>query len=242
VDRGLGASPLTTSPENGVSNISVRIFLPFFGGIDDREALSFVVQLLDHPNVSVYVLRVKKSPEPTEHDAKLKGNAFMSEIEENAEQTSEIQRPQLAHKLSSVSTHVLRSNDAREESHAADESLLSQISKSNNIASNARISYTEISSSTPLQTAIERAKSVVDSKDLVVVGRGRHKVSFSHRAEFEGIHKSSGGGYGNDTRKSLGDIAETFLVGGIAASILVLQAKEKKISSKVAGDKVAGDV
>jgi len=232
VDRGLGASPLTTSTENGISNISIRVFLPFFGGIDDREALSFVVQLLDHPNVSINVLRVTKSPEPTEHDTILKGNAFMSDTGENMEQNPEgVQRPSLAHKMSSASAHILRSSVAREASHAADESLLSRTLKSKVMASNARVIYTEIASSTPLQTAIERAKSVVESKDLVVVGRGRNEVSFSHRAEFMDIHKNSGGGYGNDTRKSLGDIAESFLVGGIAASILVLQAKKTTNSS-----------
>ncbi|CAG8555999.1 6456_t:CDS:2 [Funneliformis caledonium] len=226
VDRGLGSSPLTTSIDNVGNNITVRVFLPFFGGIDDREALSFVIHLLDHPNVSVTVLRLIKSSEPTEHDVTLK---VEGDLEENAESNvEESQRPSLAHKISSASAHVIRSNVARDASYAADEALLTQTLKLRTgvVASNARINYTEIASSTPLQTAIERAKEVVDRKDLVVVGRGRHDVTFSHRAEFLDILKNSGGGYGNDTRKSLGDIAESFLVGGIAASILVLQAKK----------------
>ncbi|CAG8612495.1 12180_t:CDS:1 [Funneliformis mosseae] len=233
VDRGLGSSPLTTSIDNVGNNITVRVFLPFFGGIDDREALSFVIHLLDHPNVSVTVLRLIKSSEPTEHDVTLK---VEGDLEENAESNvEESQRPSLAHKISSASAHVIRSNVARDASYAADEALLTQTLKSRTgvVASNARINYTEIASSTPLQTAIERAKEVVDRKDLVVVGRGRHDVTFSHRAEFLDILKNSGGGYGNDTRKSLGDIAESFLVGGIAASILVLQAKKSTNSTDI---------
>ncbi|CAI2185479.1 17414_t:CDS:2 [Funneliformis geosporum] len=231
VDRGLGSSPLTTSIDNGGNNITVRVFLPFFGGIDDREALSFVIHLLDHPNVSVTVLRLIKSSEPTEHDVTLK---VEGDLEENEEQGSEAnQRPSLSHKISSASAHVIRSNVAREASYKSDETLLSKTLKSRTgvVASNARINYTEIASSTPLQTAIERAKEVVDRKDLVVVGRGRHDVTFSHRTEFLDILKNSGGGYGNETRKSLGDIAESFLVGGIAASILVLQAKKSTNST-----------
>src|SRR5207248_6871072 len=117
VDRGLGVSSMTTSIENGLSNISVRVFLPFFGGVDDREALSFVIQLLDHPNVSVNVLRITKSSQPTEHDATLKNSAIISETEENNTQDSEeIQRPPLVHKISSASAHILDSKDERKAS------------------------------------------------------------------------------------------------------------------------------
>ncbi|RIA84077.1 Sodium/hydrogen exchanger family-domain-containing protein [Glomus cerebriforme] len=236
VDRGLGVSSLTTSIENGISNISVRVFLPFFGGIDDREALSFVIQLLDHPNVSVNVLRIKKSSEPTENDAILKKNTFSTETEENNTQdnSEEPQRPSLIHKISSASAHILNSNDEREASDNADEELLTQTLKSRTgvVASNARINYTEILSSTPLQTAVNRAKEVVGRKDLIVVGRGRHEATFNHRTEFLDILKNLGD-YGIDTHKILGDAAQAFLSGGVAASILVLQAKRTPNSPKL---------
>jgi len=227
VDRGLGVSSLTTSNENSDKKTSIRVFLPFFGGVDDREALSFVIQLLEHPNVSVNVLRIMISSEPTEHDATLKNSAFINEKEESADKISEdLQRPPLAHKISSASAHVLHSKDDRKASDDADELLLTQTLKSRTgvVASNARINYTEISSSTPLQTAIKRGKEIVGRKDLVVVGRGRHDATFNHRAEFIDILRNLGD-YGIDTRKSLGDIAQAFLVGDIAASILVMQAK-----------------
>jgi hypothetical protein len=225
VDRGLGVSSLT---ENSEKDTSIRVFLPFFGGIDDREALSFAIQLLEHSNVSVSVLRITISSEPTEHDATLKNSAFTKELEESTENNSEdLQRPPLAHKISSASAHILHSNDDRKASDDADEKLLTQTLKSRTgvIASNARVNYTEISSSTPLQTAIKRAKDIVGRKDLIIVGRGRHDASFNHRTEFMDIIKNLGD-YGVDTRKSLGDIAQAFLVGDTAASILVMQAKK----------------
>ncbi|GBB96608.1 hypothetical protein RclHR1_27980001 [Rhizophagus clarus] len=235
IDRGLGVSSLNQK-EGGINAISVRVFLPFFGGIDDREALSFVIQLLDHPNVSVYVLRINKSTEPTEHDSILKNNALISETDGNKipEDSEDVQRPPLAHKISSASAHILRSNDERKASADADEELLKQALKlrTGGIASNDRINYTEISSSTPLQTAVNRAKEIVGRKDLVVVGRGRHDATFSHRAESLDILKNLGD-YGSDTRKSLGDIAQAFLSGDISASILVMQAKKTTDASKL---------
>ncbi|KAG9091874.1 K(+)/H(+) antiporter [Ceratobasidium sp. UAMH 11750] len=54
IDRGL--SPLETSATYGQ-----HIFLPFFGGPDDRLALAFVVQLCVHPAVSATVVRMKKT-------------------------------------------------------------------------------------------------------------------------------------------------------------------------------------
>lgn len=235
VDRGLGVSSLNQK-ENSINSTSVRVFLPFFGGIDDREALSFVIQLLDHPNVSVDVLRIIKSSEPTEHDTTLKNNALMTETDRDiiSENSDDVQRPPLAHKISSASAHILRSNDERKASDDADEELLKQALKSRTgvVASNARINYTEISSSTPLQTAVNRAKDIVSRKDLIVIGRGRYDITFSHRAESLDIHKNLGD-YDSDTRKSLGDIAQAFLSGGIAASILVLQAKKNTNSSKL---------
>lgn len=234
VDRGLGVSSLNQK-ESNITSISVRVFLPFFGGIDDREALTFVIQLLDHPNVSVDVLRIIKSSEPTEHDTILKNNALMTETGDKIQEDSEdVQRPPLAHKISSASAYILHSNDERKASDDADEELLKQVLKSRTgvVASNARINYTEISSSTPLQTAVNRAKDIVSRKDLIVVGRGRHDVTFSHKAESLDILKNLGD-YGSDTRKSLGDIAQAFLSGGTAASILVLQAKKNSNSSKL---------
>jgi len=214
VDRGLGVSSTEKS-----DNVSIRIFLPFFGGIDDREALSFTIQLLDHPNALIYVLRIKRSQEPTEHDEILKNNAY---IEGNLEKNSEgLQRPELDRKVSSVSAQILQSNELKE-SEDADELLLEQSLRT---TPNDRIKFTEISSSTPLQTAIKRAKDTLGRRDLVVVGRGLHEATVSHKAETSDLLNNLGD-YGADTRKSLGDIAQAFLLGEVDASVLVLQAKK----------------
>jgi hypothetical protein len=53
VDRGIHSSNAQASDQH--------IFLPFFGGPDDRLALSFVVQLCANPNVTATVVRMKKT-------------------------------------------------------------------------------------------------------------------------------------------------------------------------------------
>jgi hypothetical protein len=55
IDRGRGGS---TSVGNGQ-----HIYLPFFGGPDDRLALEFVVQLCRNPKITATVVRVTKGPE-----------------------------------------------------------------------------------------------------------------------------------------------------------------------------------
>jgi hypothetical protein len=55
VDRGVMTSP----SYNGVAE--QHLFLPFFGGPDDRLALSFVVQLCSNPTVTATIVRLTKT-------------------------------------------------------------------------------------------------------------------------------------------------------------------------------------
>lgn len=58
VDRGLTASSST-------GNANQMLFLPFFGGPDDRLALSFLVQLCMNTSVQAHVVRIIKTEELT---------------------------------------------------------------------------------------------------------------------------------------------------------------------------------
>jgi len=227
IDRGLGMESRKMADNNMPSDgIDMHVYLPFFGGIDDREALSFVARLLNNPRVTATVIRIRKSNEPTDNDATL---SRTSPLETNFNPNgNEPLRPPLAHEMSTASAHVLSSNVERQLSDKADDLLLSEYFKvgTGTLTKNSRISYNEISSSTVLQTAIERGKEVVTRKDLVVVGRGRRKANVIHREEFVEVLRNLGLSYGNDTRKCLGDVAEAFLVGQITSSLFVIQGKK----------------
>ncbi|CAG8503757.1 16863_t:CDS:2 [Cetraspora pellucida] len=220
VDRGFGSTDNTRTLPNPMGYL--HIFVPFFGGADDREALTFSFRLLEYPNVSVTVVRIKKSERPTENDVVLKSDAQS----EASTVDDEKDRPPLDRQISTISVIEAVARQENEE----DESFLEMHlkSKSGYPARNARISYKEVTSYTPIQTAVERAKEVVNRKDLVVVGRSRHSHSNErhHHYEFRELIKNLGH-YGNDTHKSLGYVSEAFLVGGVTASLLVLQAKQE---------------
>ncbi|RIA89541.1 Sodium/hydrogen exchanger family-domain-containing protein [Glomus cerebriforme] len=215
IDRGLGVGSRT-----GLGGTDIHVYLPFFGGIDNRAALSFVVRLLKNSNVTATVIRIKRSDEPTDNDAVLQRIEFDDSNHDNIDNEFT--------KMSSASAHVLNSNTIRHLSEMADELLLSEYFKvgTGSLVNNPRINYSEILSSTPLQTAVEHSKKIVSRKDLVVVGRERRDAIMSHREEFIEVLKNFGLSSGNDTRKCLGDLAEAFLVGQIASSMLVIQGKK----------------
>ena len=73
VDRGFGSSASVT-PGAGQ-----HIFLPFFGGPDDRLALRLVVQLCHHANVTATVLRITKMDEDSSSEAESSHKAELSE-------------------------------------------------------------------------------------------------------------------------------------------------------------------
>lgn len=59
VDRGLGGTTHVSS-----SNVSLFIAVLFFGGGDDREALSYGVRMAEHPGIRLMVIRFFVEPEP----------------------------------------------------------------------------------------------------------------------------------------------------------------------------------
>jgi hypothetical protein len=225
IDRGLGVGTRKTQNKTLSNGLDIHVYFPFFGGIDDREALSFVVRLLNHPNVTATVLRIKKTNEPTDNDTTLRRRSDPLVTHFNPQSDIELQRPPLTHEMSTTSEHVLNSDVERELSDEADELLLLEYFKidTGKLINNPRIKFREISSSTALQTAVKRGEEIVTQKDLVVVGRGRQKAVVSHREEFVEVLKNFGLSYGNDTRKCLGDLAEAFLVSQIASSVCVIQ-------------------
>ncbi|CAG8674315.1 11471_t:CDS:2 [Gigaspora margarita] len=225
VDRGFGSIDSNTRTIPNPMGY-LRVFVPFFGGADDREALNFAFKLLEYPNVNITVLRIIKSDQPTGHEVTLKPETQI-EVPDDDEKN----RPPLDRQISTISISEAVENQENKD----DESFLEKNlkSKTGYPARNARISYQEISSNTPIQTAVERAREIVHRKDLVIVGRSRHSHANErhHHGEFRELIRNLGS-YGNDTYKSLGYVSEAFLVGGVVASLLVLQAKNVEVEKK----------
>jgi hypothetical protein len=90
IDRGFGSSA-NFAPGGGQ-----HIFLPFFGGMDDRLALRFVVQLCRRANVTATVVRIEKNDEDDNRSSSetgVGGKLAMSEsmqVHQNALQSNQL--------------------------------------------------------------------------------------------------------------------------------------------------------
>ncbi len=85
IDRGFGSSA-SYAPGAGQ-----HIFMPFFGGPDDRLALRFVVQLCHHTNVTASIVRIenKDGESSSMGSAKLEMSASM-QVHQNALQSNQL--------------------------------------------------------------------------------------------------------------------------------------------------------
>ena len=61
VDRDLGGTAQVSA-----SNVSSIITVPFFGGCDDREALSYGARMAEHPGISLVAIRFLFHPDTQE--------------------------------------------------------------------------------------------------------------------------------------------------------------------------------
>ncbi|CAG8741043.1 17275_t:CDS:2, partial [Cetraspora pellucida] len=215
IDRGLINDIDVTSPP--------RVFVPFFGGVDDREAVNFARRLLhDDPNVRLTVLRIIKSENPTEND--------IPEVQPDQNDVPEVQSDQ-------NEIHILEVQSDQNEIHIADEPnerllhdrsmptidskyAISQEYRDDELIWNelrllseqeSRLNCPEkLYSFTPIQYAIKEARNHFrEGKDLVILGHNSHST----------VNEP-------DTRRSLGYVAEAFLAGDITPSLLVLKAKQ----------------
>ncbi|CAE6495963.1 unnamed protein product [Rhizoctonia solani] len=211
IDRGL--SPLETSATYGQ-----HVFLPFFGGPDDRLALAFVVQLCAHPAVSATVVWMKKLDGLEEVDTRLT-DLKAQLVDAVVEAGQDTVYPQ-------------NTTQTRLQSDAADDMLWNRMTSTTEAHSSAiqdalsRITFVQDESPTPLTGILQRCTTehttaVTNSKALlVVVGRGRRMGAASRTDELKRMVASA------EVRRTLGDVATAFVAGGAKASLFVLQASE----------------
>ncbi|CAH1764627.1 2038_t:CDS:2 [Entrophospora sp. SA101] len=244
VDRGLGVTVGTMPLQPG---FQISIVLLFFGGNDDREALNFVVRLLDHPYVSAKVVRISHSTVLTENDnhsstlptSSTEGDDGLTTDSiydpnnnepSNSNNSNKLpERPQLAHKISTASVQVLKADIDRETSNETDDSLLKRYfgTEDGALKSNPRIKYYSIKAFKPLRAAIKVAKESVSHKDLVIIGRGRRGALLTHRDEYLELLKDLGINHPHNSnrRKCLGAVADALLLSKIVSSVFVIQGK-----------------
>ncbi|KAH8808599.1 Sodium/hydrogen exchanger family-domain-containing protein [Xylogone sp. PMI_703] len=221
INRGFGA-PRIQKDKNALSrtfsNISARsrhpeaeapildrshhIYFPFFGGVDDRVALRFVLQLAQNSNVTATIVHfVSPLPstviEDVKHDGATSGGTSVTEAARDA-----------------ALLHTLR------------DSLASDLS---NRVVFTEVNTSEPLADAITHAAKETGQSPRNAGDLIILGRGHSDylhslLSHVNTADIIGFVGGTREIGGSEIRKTLGAVAEGILNSSAQASVLVIQA------------------
>ncbi|KAI0677244.1 Sodium/hydrogen exchanger family-domain-containing protein [Trametes maxima] len=213
-DRGLG------QPSEG--DAQHHLFLPFFGGPDDRQALSLIVQLCLNPRVSAFVVRVRKSGS----EALTPINSIEAEKAWNLLHSNTVHNPAFPDTVYGAQT-----TQTRLASDTADDLLWARFTTSANAVPElsealSRITFTEEASNTPLHSIVDLAKRTPPSRArlLLVTGRARRMAVESHFDELRRLCIEHNASLGTELPKVLGEVASAFVAAGLSASMVVVQA------------------
>ncbi|KAI0823303.1 hypothetical protein BC628DRAFT_1340137, partial [Trametes gibbosa] len=211
-DRGL--------PQTFTSAAAYHLFLPFFGGPDDRLALSFVAQLCMNPGVTATVVRVRRldneavSPMTSIDEAKAR-NLLHSET---------------LHTVLPDTVYGAHTTQTRLASDTADNLAWARYTSTAHTlelgSSLSRIEFAEETSAAPLHTVLDLAARSSSSRArlVVVAGRSRRMATESHFDELRQLCVEHNASLGSELPKILGDVASAFVATGSNASIAVVQA------------------
>ena len=229
IDRGL-------STDSG-STIYPHVFLPFFGGPDDRLALSFVIQLCMHEAGSATVVRMNRLESDGKESPASIGDNFASNGEvsfpsviygQNLTQQQGVAFPNTVY--SQLGTQV------RIQSDTADNVLWDRVTSPNSSFSPevqvalTRISFQSKSAGRPLHRMLELAgfeasqASRTSKPLLVVAGRSRRMAVESHNRELHQLVTERNITLAAEVSKTFGDVASAFFVAGGGVSLVVTQA------------------
>lgn len=191
-----------------VRDKSHQIFLPFFGGVDDRVALRLALQLAKNPHVALTVAHFSWAAHDSDDEVDLPHRAHVANPGGSAG------APEVSGGPAGDSVKVI------EETSVQDLALLSSLQSSLPRQLTGRVTVMEINVTrgTAAAEAVAKAKQHVggptpNAGDIVVVGRAH-----------AGLGDAQIGVGGGDLKGTVGVVAEQLLNGGVKASVLVVKA------------------
>jgi hypothetical protein len=176
-----------------------RIFLPFFGGEDDRQALEIVLGISNQKSVVINIVRFK--PVSTRVNNHYSSESELMTVGSDVEIMS-CPAPQFF--LGDISDDVIIAEHF---------GTLERREKYINVT------FNEVETNSPLSSALKYTNDL-SSRDLIVVGRGVASSSFQNPMDMRGADA--------DRRKTLGNAAESIMLSACTASVLVVQGKKIK--------------
>lgn len=222
VNRGFGApavegrQPLTRTisgmsrrsnqetPIQPIEDRSHHVYFPFFGGVDDRAALRFVLQLAHNSNITVSILYFSTPDSKTP--------ATVGEL--LGEPSARASGLDISGKFNREEANIEATQDAAL-LHSLRDSLPEELAS--------RVVFVDVPTTTPVSDALSHARQEIaqtprNAGDLVVVGRSNHASISAFESEL------TTNPAGAEMRKTLGIVAEAMVSGGVRGSILVLHA------------------
>ncbi|KAG5636492.1 hypothetical protein H0H81_007826 [Sphagnurus paluster] len=209
-----------------------HLFLPFFGGPDDRLALEFVVQVCGHERVSATVVRMVKKEaegEPLSRVPTHAGDAKAAILSQNPEDANALT---VASGIAGFpdTFYGQHNTEVRLQSETADNITWARYASPQPDANSSpltsalsRIEFKECATPTPLRAAIRDAVAPHGQRLLIVVGRSRRLAVENHRMELKGLMDEYSS-VGSEVKKTIGDVATAFVVAGCGEGVVVLQA------------------
>lgn len=198
---GISLRSRREAPTPPVADRSHHVYLPFFGGVDDRVALRFVLQLAQNSNITATVIHFN--------------TPIQSGFSKGADVVTEPVRASSSHLAISerVDTETLYAEAGQDATliHTLRDTLPASLTN--------RVVFVDVATTTPIADCLRHARQEVgqsprNAGDLIIVGRGKH----SRMAE--SLEHSSN----SEMKKTLGAVAESLISGGVRASVLVIQA------------------
>jgi hypothetical protein len=203
---GISLRSRREAPTPPVVDRSHHVYFPFFGGVDDRVALRFVLQLAQNSNITVTVIHFN-TPIQSGFD---KGADIITEPARVAGGRSSAGHLTINERVDTETLYAEAGQDATLV-HTLRDTLPPTLAN--------RVVFVDVATTTPIPDCLRHARQEVgqsprNAGDLIIVGRGRHsRIS-------ESLEHSSNA----EMKKTLGAVAETLVSGGVRASVLVIQA------------------
>jgi len=198
---GISLRSRREAPTPPVVDRSHHVYFPFFGGVDDRVALRFVLQLAQNSNITVTVIHFNTPIQSGFH----KGADVITEpVRSGSSHLSISER---------VDTETLYAEAGQDATfvHTLRDTLPSILTN--------RVVFVDVATTTPIADCLHHARQEVgqsprNAGDLIIVGRGKHSRVVGNLEP----------PLNAEMKKTLGAVAESLISGGVRASVLVIQA------------------
>jgi hypothetical protein len=218
-----------------------HVFLPYFGGRDDQLALTLVIQLLQCPDVKATVAKIRYAgDEPSRITSPTSAHIVPSK--DFGSTSEEIGTSKSSSSLSAAVSSAMAKVHFRHSSESAppetdDPELLADDAMYtgliNSVPSNVktRLTLDNVTTSTPIQYIIKRAKKDIDLKstnyNLIIVGRGIRSATDNRLSRLlrNDLKNSVRGAQNIEMagKSGLGYAGEAMLLGQVTGGLLVVQ-------------------